>query len=155
MDCAVDTMGRDEYYMLTDPIWRSVNPLSIGMLCLKCAEDRLGRKLHRGDFSSAPINRMFARSCAALAERLRRSRPAPIAARSGPKLLSAKALQMRLAKKKRTQSTLGRLSAALLPYRGSNGLVARGTLQRVLRELPLRIEGTPTRARSVGTRKSR
>ncbi len=131
MDCGVETMARDEYYMLRDTLWRSINPLVLGHLCFWCAEDRLGRPLHRGDFSKAPVNRMFAARCAALAERLQRARP-----KSGglASTVSASAIQARLTQKKRTQSALGRLSASLLPYRGRNGRVPQGTLTRVLRE---------------------
>jgi hypothetical protein len=136
MDCAVDTMRRDEYYMLKDAVWRTINPLKIGMLCLQCAEDRLGRPLHRSDFSSASVNPMFAERCAALAERLRRKRP--VSSRAGAaetQLADLKIIQARLAKKARTQSPLGRFSAALLPYRSRSGRVPPGTLRRVLSEL--------------------
>jgi hypothetical protein len=136
MDCGVDTRAKDEYYMLKDELWRTINPLVVGMLCLECAEDRLGRPLHRGDFSAAPMNKLFALRCAALAERLQRKRPASgSAGRRKVQPLSLKAIQSRLAKKTRTQSSLGRLSAALLPYRGHSGRVPPGTLTRVLREL--------------------
>jgi hypothetical protein len=149
----MDTMARGEYYMLKDAVWRRINPLVFGMLCLQCAEDRLGRELHRNDFSSAPVNRLFAGRCAALGERLRlrRRSPASKASQSGPEQLSVKALQSRLAKVKRTQSRLGRLSAALLPYRGPNGRVPHGTLTRVLRELTWN-EVTPVRVASRKTR---
>lgn len=156
MDCGIDTMARDEYYMLKDPIWRSINPLVLGKLCLQCAEDRLGRPLHRGDFSAAPLNQLFAPRCQELATRLKRSRPKSIrkAAR-----LSPAAIQSRLAKKQHTQNSLGRLSAALLQYRGRNGRVPQGTLARVLREhvsnnppdQGLSIRARP-RAKSVGAR---
>jgi hypothetical protein len=133
MDCGVNTIARDEYYMLKDAVWRTINPLVLGMLCLKCAEDRLGRPLCRADFSSAPVNQRFAHSCAALAMRLRRRRSGRVSPPS-KNPLTAKALQSRLEKKRPTQNAMGRLSAALLPYRGPDGQVPRATLRRILSE---------------------
>jgi hypothetical protein len=129
MDCGIDTMARGEYYALKDSVWRAINPLVIGFLCLECAEDRLGRGLHRGDFASSPINRTQARECAALAQRLQRSRS------SSARDASGRPVTRRLAKKRRTQSTLGRLSAALLAHRGRSGRVPPGKMMRVLRGL--------------------
>lgn len=131
MDCGVHTMAREEFYMLRDIVWRSINPLVLGQLCLQCAEDRLGRPLHRGDFSKAPVNQKYAARCAALAERFQRPHP-----KTGgvARIVSGSAIQARLTRKKRTQSALGRLSAALLPYRGRTGRVPHGTLTRVLAE---------------------
>ena len=131
MDCGVNAVARHECYMLKDTVWRSINPLVVGYLCFRCAEDRLGRPLHRGDFSKARLNPMFAARCA-LAERLQRVRPR---SGGGTTTLSASAIRARLTKKKQTQSMLGGLSAELLPYRGRNGRVPRGTLTRVLRLL--------------------
>jgi len=130
MDCGVDTIARGEYYSLRDAIWRAVNPLVIGHLCLECAEDRLGRGLHRGDFSSAPLNKTAARKCAALAQRLQRSRPSP-RRNASRRPVWRKNVGLR----KRTQSTLGRLSAALLSYRGPDGRVPPETMMSVLRTL--------------------
>jgi hypothetical protein len=149
MDCGVDTIARGEYYALKDSVWRAINPLVIGHLCLECAEERLGRGLHRGDFSSAPINGRSARECAALAQRLERSPSA--APRSGSRGSAAredaltKNIQRRLARKTRTQSSLGRMSAALLPYRGGSGRVPPGTMMRILRGLmqPEPVSPTP------------
>jgi hypothetical protein len=134
MDCGVDTIARGEYYALKDSVWRAINPLVIGHLCLECAEDRLGRSLHLGDFSSAVINRTSAGQCGALAERLQRSPSAAPRSASREGALT-KDIQRRLARKKRTQSSLGRMSAALLPYRGRSGRVPPGTMMRVLRGL--------------------
>ena len=130
MDCGVDTIARGEYYSLRDSIWRALNPLVIGHLCLECAEDRLGRDLHRGDFSSAPINKTAARKCAALAQRLQRSQPSP------RRDVSRRPVTRKNAGiKKRAQSTLGRLSAALLSHRGPDGRVPPETMMSVLRTL--------------------
>ncbi|HEY6039106.1 MAG TPA: hypothetical protein VIV58_32715 [Kofleriaceae bacterium] len=54
--CAKDTCDF-EYYMVHDPLWRSVVPDGAGMLCFDCIEARLGRNLTRADFTSARINR--------------------------------------------------------------------------------------------------
>ena len=72
MDCAEDTYQGQEYYMLWYKVWRSINYKIDGMLCLLCAEKRLGRELTSGDFSRAPVNRHQARICPALARRLAR-----------------------------------------------------------------------------------
>jgi len=139
MDCGVDTMARGEYYALKNSVWRALNPLVIGYLCLECAEDRLGRGLHRGDFSSAAINRTSARRCAALAQRLQRllsTGPHSASRRTVTrKNTGIEAIQRRLAKKRHTQSMLGRLSSALLPHRGRGGRVPPETMMRVLRGL--------------------
>jgi len=137
MDCGIDTMARGEYYMLRDTIWRTLNPLVLGMLCFRCAEGRLGRPLHGGDFSSAPVNKTFAHGCPALAERLQRRLAVKVSV-SRVKKTNIKAVRARLPKKKRTQSPIGYLSAALLPYRGANGRVPRSTMLRVLREIASR-----------------
>jgi|SRR5579872_4097082 len=136
MDCGIDTMAQGEYYGLKDPVWRACNPLLIGYLCLACAEDRLGRDLHAGDFSPPPINGSSAEHCAALADRLQRS--APSTARSGPpgnadgECELIEGIQRRLALEKQPRSELG---AALLPYRGRDGRVLPETAMRVLRGL--------------------
>ena len=72
MDCRQDTYATEEYYMLWYRIWRSINYKIDGMLCLACAETRLGRPLTSNDFSKAPINKNQARICPALAERIDR-----------------------------------------------------------------------------------
>lgn len=131
MDCGVNTMARFEYYLLRDPVWRLVNPLEIGMLCLECAEERLGRPLHRGDVSAAPVNRMFASRCSELNDRLVRIRPKKT---GGLNKGHASAVHALLARKQRTQSKLGRLSATLLLHRSPTGRVPRDVLVRVLNE---------------------
>ena len=72
LDCGKDTYRSQEYYMLLYKIWRSIHPAIDGMLCLDCAERRLGRGLTRHDFSGARVNAGQARVCPALAERLGR-----------------------------------------------------------------------------------
>ncbi len=56
VDCGIDTIEIDEYYMVWNDIW----PLEgRGMLCIGCLENRLGRELTREDFTDAPINEIF------------------------------------------------------------------------------------------------
>lgn len=56
LDCGIDTSIIDHYYMLSDELWRSVNPGNDGMLCLWCLESRLNRPLCWDDFPDLPIN---------------------------------------------------------------------------------------------------
>ncbi len=65
--------------MFRDHLWRRVvrRPRRDGMLCIACVERRLGRALHRDDFTRAPINTNQARVCAVLAQRLRTQSPHP------------------------------------------------------------------------------
>lgn len=56
IDCDVNTMDIDEYYMLKEEVWLSIVPEDKGMLCIKCVEQRLGRKLAPEDFSYCPLN---------------------------------------------------------------------------------------------------
>lgn len=59
VDCATDTCAIHEYYMLKDAIWNKIYDSPTGMLCLGCAETRLGRNLQRDDFIDMPINLGF------------------------------------------------------------------------------------------------
>ena len=56
MDCGLDTLAMNEYYMVKKKIWKIVNPGVDGMLCIGCLEDRLGRQLTAADFTKAPLN---------------------------------------------------------------------------------------------------
>src|SRR6187397_2666409 len=56
LDCGKDTHRSEEYYMLWYRVWRRINYKIDGMLCLNCAEHRLGRPLHSGDFARVPVN---------------------------------------------------------------------------------------------------
>lgn len=56
ISCNFNTLYGKEYYMLVDEIWLTVNPAEKGMLCIGCVEEKLGRELHRSDFTDAPIN---------------------------------------------------------------------------------------------------
>lgn len=57
IDCGVNTSKIDEYYMLKTSIWKRILPSIKGMLCIGCAERRLGRKLRPSDFADVPLNR--------------------------------------------------------------------------------------------------
>lgn len=83
MDCGKDTNKSEEYYMLWHRVWRRINYRINGMLCLNCAERRLGRPLTAGDFTKAQVNTKQAAVCVELATRLAREVPAAsVAARS-------------------------------------------------------------------------
>jgi site-specific DNA recombinase len=56
LDCGADTSAIGEYYMLRDTVWKSINSQGEGMLCLDCAEKRLGRTLTPADFMPAEVN---------------------------------------------------------------------------------------------------
>jgi hypothetical protein len=70
MDCDVDTYVNQQYYMLKDRLWSRIHPPIDGMLCLPCAEKRLGRSLTRKDFKNVAVNAGQARVCPELAVRL-------------------------------------------------------------------------------------
>lgn len=72
IDCDIDTYTNQQYYMLSDDLWQRIHPAIDGMLCLPCAERRLGRQLTRSDFKDLPINAGQARVCPELAARLDR-----------------------------------------------------------------------------------
>jgi hypothetical protein len=56
-DCGVDTFEINEYYMLLNEIWQECIPEEkSALLCIKCVEKRLGRKLTSADFSVCPLN---------------------------------------------------------------------------------------------------
>jgi hypothetical protein len=132
MDCRKNTHASKEYYALKDTVWRRINPLILGMLCLECAEDRLGRSLSRSDFSAAPINARGALTCPELADRLRRARPTK---NSAPATIthSKRDLLRMLSKKSKTQSHLGRISTALLEHSRPDGRLSRKAFMQVLR----------------------
>lgn len=70
LDCGVDTNKNEEYYMLRDGLWRSIVRDVDGMLCINCAEKRLGRRLTFRDFARLPINLRQAALSANLSIRL-------------------------------------------------------------------------------------
>ena len=56
MDCGIDTGKHAEFYMLIDSVWFSIVGSREGMLCIGCAEIRLGRELTRADFNNSYLN---------------------------------------------------------------------------------------------------
>ena len=70
MDCRQNLVESGEYYMLRSKLWRKINPLVDGMICIDCAERRLGRRLTPDDFTAAPINVIQALRSPKLAERV-------------------------------------------------------------------------------------
>jgi hypothetical protein len=61
LDCRTDTLSTEpgvatEYYMVHDSVWEAAQAPQCVFLCIGCLEARLGRQLHRGDFTDAKIN---------------------------------------------------------------------------------------------------
>lgn len=57
MDCNEDTSDLDEYYSISEELWREAVPEDKGMLCVGCLEKRAGRKLNHKDFPlNVPLN---------------------------------------------------------------------------------------------------
>ena len=56
LDCERNTCLIDEYYMVHKKLWLLANPKDVGMLCIVCLENRIGRTLSSSDFTEAPIN---------------------------------------------------------------------------------------------------
>ena len=56
LDCPVDTGKIHEHYFIQTDTWMSVVGSKIGMLCVACLENRLGRQLNRADFPDVTIN---------------------------------------------------------------------------------------------------
>jgi hypothetical protein len=59
-DCGTDTLSLEpgvetEFYMVHKHVWKAARGPR-GYLCIGCIEARLGRQLHRGDFTTAPLN---------------------------------------------------------------------------------------------------
>jgi len=69
LDCGLDTFEAEEYYVLHDELWQRINPQIEGMLCISCAEKRLGRKLNGADFADVPINIVHAERSPVIASR--------------------------------------------------------------------------------------
>jgi hypothetical protein len=60
LDCGTETLSNEpgvptEYYTVHDAVWADAG-MGDGCLCIGCLESRLGRRLHRADFTSAPVN---------------------------------------------------------------------------------------------------
>jgi len=57
LDCNRDVAHIGEHYFLKDEIWFLIHNSQKGMLCIGCAEARLGRILVPEDFTDAYVNR--------------------------------------------------------------------------------------------------
>lgn len=44
--------------MLRDEVWNKIHASPVGMLCIGCAEKRLGRALVAADFNDSHVNRI-------------------------------------------------------------------------------------------------
>lgn len=57
VDCGVDCIELNEYYMVTDACWKraGIGPHD-GMLCIGCLEGRLGKKLTPRNFKECALN---------------------------------------------------------------------------------------------------
>jgi hypothetical protein len=53
--CGINTDRIGEYYMVHNELWKCAG-LGNGMLCIRCLERRLGRRLHKRDFTRYPVN---------------------------------------------------------------------------------------------------
>ncbi len=51
-----DCGEKGEFYFVKDDIWNSVVPRSKHIICLKCLEKRLGRKLKKSDFKNFDLH---------------------------------------------------------------------------------------------------
>lgn len=69
--CGENTLHINEYYMVTDEVWKAAWPKEKGMLCIGCLETLLKRKLTAKDFTDAPINSGMLGFSERLAARLR------------------------------------------------------------------------------------
>lgn len=56
LDCEVHTGAIGEYYMVTKELWETYVS-ERGMLCIRCLEDRIMRRLLPTDFTDVPVNR--------------------------------------------------------------------------------------------------
>lgn len=57
VDCGVDTVKINEYYMSTDAIWKRAGMHKYGgMLCIGCLEKRVGHMLKSSNFKECPLN---------------------------------------------------------------------------------------------------
>ena len=56
LDCGVDTLEVPDY-TLQDDLWREINPIWVGCLCMPCMRRRMDRDLVLEDFKlEYPIN---------------------------------------------------------------------------------------------------
>ena len=75
MDCGKNTLECYEFYILQHDLWKRICPHDYkGMLCLDCAETRLGRPFENSDFIFCEnVLRCTLKVCPELKRRLYRS----------------------------------------------------------------------------------
>lgn len=57
VDCKVNCLEINEYYMVTDACWKRAGMTQHGgMLCIGCLEERLGKRLQPRNFSECALN---------------------------------------------------------------------------------------------------
>lgn len=56
LDCNLDTGKAGEHYFIRDEVWHRTGLDKIGMLCVECAETRIGRVLVAADFTDCYLN---------------------------------------------------------------------------------------------------
>ncbi len=56
LDCRIDTSKANELYMLQDETWKLTGLGKVGMLCVSCTENRIGRQLTSTDFNDSYLN---------------------------------------------------------------------------------------------------
>lgn len=57
VDCGVNTIEGNEYFMVTDALWKRAGMRRHGgFLCIGCLETRIGRQLTSRDFTECPLN---------------------------------------------------------------------------------------------------
>lgn len=61
LDCHMDTFAGGEYFMVHADVWARTG-LDVGILCVRCTENRIGRELTPSDFTEAPCNFIFSKS---------------------------------------------------------------------------------------------
>jgi len=71
IDCIKDTGKIAKFYMLRDEVWALTGLGTTGMLCIGCAEGRIGRKLVKLDFNLSYLNTMPMARSMRLSDRLK------------------------------------------------------------------------------------
>ena len=57
VDCGVNCLKINEYYMVTNSCWKRARMATLGgLLCVGCLEKRLGKKLTPRNFMDCPLN---------------------------------------------------------------------------------------------------
>lgn len=60
MDCKIETMRNNNYYMIHNELWNKFATADgKGFLCVECLEKRMGRKLTKEDLTDCIANKWF------------------------------------------------------------------------------------------------